>query len=44
MRNASTRRGEKGNQFIYYPQVQTEDVLCNPRNPINPDSKPGESG
>ncbi|MDP4701527.1 MAG: hypothetical protein NWS66_16415 [Saprospiraceae bacterium] len=26
------------------PYTQIEDVLCNPENPVNPDSKPGVRG
>jgi hypothetical protein len=34
----------KSNPFTNNPQVQTEDVIYNPINPENPDSKPDESG
>ena len=29
----------KINPFTYNHQVQSKDVICNPRNPVNPDSK-----
>jgi hypothetical protein len=34
------KKKEKDNPFKYNHQVQIEDVLCNPKNPVNPDSKP----
>ena len=40
MRNASAKRNIKSNPFTNNPQVQTEDVIYNPINPENPDSKP----
>ena len=38
------KKGVKSIQFTNNPQVQSEDVLFNPRNPVNPDSKPGVRG
>jgi hypothetical protein len=43
MRNASAKRNIKSNPFTNNPQVQTEDVIYNPINPENPDSKPGKA-
>jgi hypothetical protein len=42
---AASRIGEKkGNKYPSKnnPYLQTEDVLCNPENPVNPDSELGE--
>jgi hypothetical protein len=44
MRNASAKRNIKSNPFTNNPQVQTEDVIYNPKNPENPDSKPSVAG
>jgi hypothetical protein len=44
MRNSSAKRNIKSKPFTNNPQVQTKDVIYNPINPENPDSKPGESG
>jgi hypothetical protein len=33
------KKKEKNNPFTYNQQVQTKDVLFNPVNPVNPDSK-----
>jgi hypothetical protein len=43
MCNTSAKSGVK-NQSTNNPYTQTEDVLCNPENPVNPDSKPGVWG
>jgi hypothetical protein len=39
MRNASTKRSVKYTPFKYNQRVQTEEVHCNPKNPVNPDSE-----
>jgi len=38
------KKCEKKHNLRITPYTQTEDVLCNPENPVNPDSKPDESG
>jgi len=30
----------RNNPFTNKHHIQTEDVLCNPQNPVNPDSEP----
>jgi hypothetical protein len=37
--DASAKRSEKSTPFSNKHQVQIEDIICNPKNPINPDSK-----
>jgi hypothetical protein len=39
MRYASAKRRLKSNHFSNNLPDQNEDVLCNPINPVNPDSK-----
>jgi len=41
MRNASAKSIIKSNNLQFNLHVQTDDVLYNPENPVNPDSKPG---
>jgi len=41
---ASTKRFEMKEPSANNLPTQTDDVIVNPRNPVNPDSKPGESG
>ena len=33
------KKKKKNNPFTFNLQAQTKDVLCNPRNPVNPDSR-----
>ena len=44
MRNASAKRRVKSKYSTNNRCAKTEDVLCNPANPVNPDSKPGVRG
>jgi len=37
---ASAKRRTKSNPITFNPQVRNKDVLYNPINPVNPDSKP----
>jgi hypothetical protein len=39
MRNASAKKSVKYTPFTNNPKVQIKDVLCNPKNPVNPDSE-----
>jgi hypothetical protein len=39
MRNASAKRSVKRNPFTNNPQLQSEDIIFHPINPVNPDSK-----
>ena len=42
--DASAEGFEMKDAHNNYLPFQTKDVIRNPRNPVNPDSKPGESG
>ena len=44
MRYASTKGQEMKAPFNNNRPTQTGDVMVNPRNPVNPDSKPGVRG
>ena len=44
MRNASPKRPEMKAPFNNNLPTQTGDVIINPGNPVNPDSKPGDKG
>ena len=44
VRNASARGLAMKATFINNLSTQTNDVLYNPQNPVNPDSKPGVRG
>ena len=38
--HASAKRRTKSNPITFNPKVRNKDVLYNPINPVNPDSKP----